>query len=71
MLRFRKIDIHINDLNSTRESVQSAIDANRKKLEEMEKEVKRLDEILAQNIVGKLNENRAVLKQLAFGPCQI
>lgn len=60
----RKIDIHLNDLNSTQESVKSAIDENRKKLEEMEGDVERLDELLAQNIVGKLNENRAVLKQL-------
>lgn len=60
----RKIDVHLNDLNSTQESVQSALDANRKKLEEMESEVERLDELLAKSIVGKLNENRAVLKQL-------
>ncbi len=60
----KKIDVHLNDLNSTQESVQSALDANGNKLVVMEGEVERLDELLAQNIVGKLNENRAVLKQL-------
>ena len=60
----QKIDAHLNDLSSTQESVQSTLDVNMKKLEDMEDEVERLDSALAQNIASKLSENRAVLKQL-------
>ena len=60
----RKIDVHLNDLNSTQESVQLILDENIKKLESIEGEVKRLDGILSQNIASKLGENRAVLEQL-------
>lgn len=60
----KKIDTHLDDLNSTQVSLRSALDANMQKLKDMECEVERLDEILAKNISGKLNDNRAVLKQL-------
>lgn len=60
----KKIEAHLNDLNSTQKSVRSSIEASVKKLEDAETKVISLDEFLSQNIASKLRENREVLAQL-------
>lgn len=60
----KKIEAHLNDLNSTQKSVRSSIEASVKKLEDAEAKVISLDEFLSQNIASKLKENREVLAQL-------
>jgi len=59
-----KIDLHLQDLESTIASVGQTVDKSKKILRNYLEEVHRIDSLLSEDIGTKLNENRSLLQDL-------